>query len=166
MNGLHAAFRQFDHRDSSRPIHRHDLAGGMFDLDIVEKHHLEYLGDRVTANCSRLNLGAQLRAEAGNLRLLQGRRRLRIDGSGKEHAGPRRQPRKFSQFSIMIHISFRWPASGFVSIKARKAALPELCISDPSAFLLHSRFPESRICPQQLFILLACDDVLLRGPGF
>src|SRR5215471_7354464 len=55
--------------------------------------------------------------------------------------------------------------SGFVLIKAREAALTQFRIGDAAALLLHPRFPESGICPQQTLVLLAFLYILLRGPG-
>ena len=72
MDDGHAARRHIDDRNTSSPIHRDDLASRMFGFDVVEKHHLEYLGYRVAANGSRLNLSAQIRAEARKFRLLKG----------------------------------------------------------------------------------------------
>src|SRR5215467_3506554 len=51
-------------------------------------------------------------------------------------------------------ITPRRPVSGFV-IKAREAALTQFRIGDAAALLLHPRFPESGICPQQALVLLA-----------
>ena len=78
LDGSHPASRQFDDRDAFTPIHGDDLAGRMFDLDVVEKHHLQDLGDRIAADGSGLNLCAHLRAQPRELGLLECRWRLGV----------------------------------------------------------------------------------------
>lgn len=66
------AIGQLDNRHPFAPIHGHDQAGLVLDLDIVQQHHPQNLGNRVAADGPRRDLGLQFRTEAGKLALLNG----------------------------------------------------------------------------------------------
>jgi hypothetical protein len=50
----------------------------MSGFNVVQQHHLQDFGYRVAAGGSRLNLSAQIRAETGEFRLFERRRRLGV----------------------------------------------------------------------------------------
>jgi hypothetical protein len=96
LDGLHSACRQLDDRDAFAPIHGNDLARRMLDLDVVEKHHLQDLGDRIAADGSGLNLCAHLRAQLGELGLLECRWRLGVRDRSSYQDDRAGRPRYFS----------------------------------------------------------------------
>jgi len=71
MNDRHAARRRLNDRYTFSPIHRDYLVGWLFGFDVVQEHHLQYLGNRVAGGGPRLYLGAQIRVETGKLRLFE-----------------------------------------------------------------------------------------------
>ena len=74
MDDRHAAGRRLDNRHTFSPIHYDYLVGWLFGFDVVQEHHLQYLGYRVAIGGSRLNLGAQIRVEAGKVCLFESAR--------------------------------------------------------------------------------------------
>ena len=88
-------------RNASTPIHGYDLARGMLDLDIVEEHYLQDLGDRITVDGFGLDLCSYLRAQPGQLRLLERRWRLGIRNRNSHQDGVQAASARVVQFAVM-----------------------------------------------------------------